>query len=279
MTEIFLDALIDTLKIIPFLYLVYLLIEYTEHSHADKLSAALRKLGPFGSIGGALLGSIPQCGFSAAASNLYTGRLISAGTLISVYIATSDEAIPMLISNPKFASALWTLIVIKIIIALIVGFIVDIVLKMLRKNDEQPDYEDICRDCHCDHHNIFTSALIHTVKISLFIFIVSLILGGAIELAGAEKISHFLMQGSIFQPFITALFGFIPNCASSVVITQLYIEGALSFGSCVAGLCTGAGVGLLILFRTNRRYKENFAIMGVMYAAAVISGLIINAVL
>ena len=279
MTEIFLDALIDTLKIIPFLYLVYLLIEYTEHSHADKLSAALRKLGPFGSIGGALLGSIPQCGFSAAASNLYTGRLISAGTLISVYIATSDEAIPMLISNPKFASALWKLIVIKIIIALIVGFIVDIVLKMLRKNDEQPDYEDICRDCHCDHHNIFTSALRHTVKISLFIFIVSLILGGAIELAGAEKISHFLMQGSIFQPFITALFGFIPNCASSVVITQLYIEGALSFGSCVAGLCTGAGVGLLILFRTNRKYKENFAIMGVMYAAAVISGLIINAVL
>ena len=184
----------------------------------------------------------------------------------------------MLISNPKFASALWKLIVIKIIIALIVGFIVDIVLKMLHKNDEQPDYEDICRDCHCDH-NIFTSALIHTVKISLFIFIVSLILGGAIELAGAEKISHFLMQGSIFQPFITALFGFIPNCASSVVITQLYIEGALSFGSCIAGLCTGAGVGLLILFRTNRRYKENFAIMGVMYAAAVISGLIINAVL
>lgn len=275
--DVFLDALIDTLKVMPFLYAVYLLIEYTEHRHADKLSAALRKMGPFGSIGGALLGCIPQCGFSAAASNLYAGKMISMGTLLAVFISTSDEAIPLLISEPDFAGSLWKLILIKIVIAVIVGSVVDIVIKLTRgKENSGPHFEEICRGCDCEHHHIAFSALIHTLQISLFIFIISLILGAAFEIAGTDAIEKIMLTDSVFQPFIAALFGFIPNCAASVIITELYIKGALSFGSCIAGLCTGAGVGLLILFRTNRHLKQNFAIMGILYVSAVIAGIVIN---
>lgn len=275
--DVLLDAFIDTLKIVPFLYAVYLLIEYAEHRHSDKLTSALRKMGPFGSLGGALLGCIPQCGFSAAASNLYAGRMISVGTLIAVFLSTSDEAIPMLISNPEHAGSLWKLILIKILIAVIAGFAVDMLIKLLPKNDDgNPHFEEICRDCDCEHHHIAYSALIHTGQISLFIFVISLILGAAFEFAGEDAISKIMMSDSMLQPFVTALFGFIPNCASSVIITELYIKGVISFGSCIAGLCTGAGVGLLVLFRTNRHYKQNFSIMGILYVVAVISGLIIN---
>jgi hypothetical protein len=272
-----LEALIDTLKVMPFLYAVYLLIEYTEHHHAEKLSAALRKMGPFGALGGALLGCIPQCGFSAAASNLYAGRLISQGTLIAVFLATSDEAIPMLISNPENAGSLWKLIAIKILIAVIAGFAADM-LAMLKpkKSDENPHFEEICRDCDCEHHHIAYSALIHTVQITLFILIVNLILGAAFEFAGADAISKIMMSGSPLQPFVAALFGFIPNCAASVIITELYIKGVITFGSCIAGLCTGAGLGLLVLFRANKHLKENLSIMAALYAVAVISGLVIN---
>lgn len=276
--EIILDALVDTLKIVPFLFLVYLLIEYTEHRHSEKLVSALQKLGPLGSLGGALLGSVPQCGFSAAASNLYAGRMISLGTLASVFISTSDEAIPMLIANPKSAGVIWKLILIKILIATLVGVIADALLKLKKhKSDVEPDFEELCEGCDCEHHHIAVSALIHTVQISLFIFAVSLLLGIAMHFIGTKAVSEFMLSGSFFQPFVTALFGFIPNCASSVVITELYLQGVISFGSCISGLCTGAGVGLLVLFRSNRHHmKQNFAIMGIMYAAAVISGIIIN---
>lgn len=276
--EIILDALVDTLKIVPFLFLVYLLIEYTEHRHSEKLVSALQKLGPLGSLGGALLGSVPQCGFSAAASNLYAGRMISLGTLVAVFISTSDEAIPMLIANPKSAGVIWKLILIKILIATLVGVIADALLKLKKhKSDVEPDFEELCEGCDCEHHHIAVSALIHTVQISLFIFAVSLLLGIAMHFIGTKAVSEFMLSGSFFQPFVTALFGFIPNCASSVVITELYLQGVISFGSCISGLCTGAGVGLLVLFRSNRHHmKQNFAIMGIMYAAAVISGIIIN---
>ncbi len=276
--EIILDALVDTLKIVPFLFLVYLLIEYTEHRHSEKLVSALQKLGPLGSLGGALLGSVPQCGFSAAASNLYAGRMISLGTLAAVFISTSDEAIPMLIANPKSAGVIWKLILIKILIATLVGVIADALLKLKKhKSDVEPDFEELCEGCDCEHHHIAVSALIHTVQISLFIFAVSLLLGIAMHFIGTKAVSEFMLSGSFFQPFVTALFGFIPNCASSVVITELYLQGVISFGSCISGLCTGAGVGLLVLFRSNRHHmKQNFAIMGIMYASAVISGIIIN---
>lgn len=276
LTDVLIDALIDSLKILPFLFGVYLLIEYIEHRSANKLGKALQKMGPFGAVGGSLLGAVPQCGFSVVASNLYSGRLISMGTLVAVYLSTSDEAIPMIIANPKFAGKLWALILIKAVIGIIAGLAVDIVIKLLGKKQNEEPFKEICEHCDCEHHGIIHSALHHTVSIILFIFAVNLILGCFMELAGEETVKSLLMTDSAIQPFIAGIIGFVPNCAASVVLTQLYIEGIVSFGSLIAGLCTGAGVGLLVLFRTNKHYKENFAIMGILYFFGVAAGLIIN---
>lgn len=271
------DAVVDTIKIFPFLYVVYLFIEYIEHAHSEKLSAALKKLGPFGPIGGALLGCIPQCGFSAASANLYAGRMISFGTLIAVFAATSDEAVPLMFSDPQSASGVWKLILVKLIIGAAAGMIADLVIKLLPHKEKQgPQFEELCRDCDCEHHHIAYSALIHAVKITLFILVVELVLGIAFAFAGAETVARTMLSGSPLQPFMTALFGFIPNCAASVIITRLYLDGALTFGSCISGLCTGAGAGLIVLFKANRNLKENFVIMASLYAAAVLSGLVID---
>ena len=269
-------SLIDSLKTLPFLFGVYLLIEYIEHRSADKLGGALRKMGPFGAIGGSVLGAVPQCGFSVVAANLFSGRLISMGTMIAVFISTSDEAIPMLIANPDSVGSLWKLIVFKILIAIGVGVLVDIIARALKINRNEEPFKEICSHCDCGHHGIFRSALHHTVEIILFIFIVNLLLGGVMEFAGEETVSKLLMTDSVFQPLIAALIGFIPNCAASVVLTQLYIEGVLSFGSIIAGLTTGAGVGLVVLFKTNKHIKQNLAIMGILYAAGAAAGLLID---
>ena len=266
MIDILLDALLDTLKTLPFLLGVYILIEYIEHRSSDKLVKGLRKLGPFGAIGGGLLGAVPQCGFSVAAANLFSGRLISVGTLVAVFLSTSDEAIPMLLSNPSSVGSLWKFIVIKTLIAIAAGIAVDAVLKFFKLEKQEEPFKEICAHCDCEHHSILRAALSHTVNI----------LGFAIEFAGEENIRRIMMTDSVFQPLITALFGFIPNCAASVVITQLYIDGIVSFGSAIAGLCTGAGVGLLVLFKTNKHMKQNFAVMGILYITAIVSGIIIN---
>lgn len=279
MLDILLDALIDTLKTLPFLFGVYLLIEYIEHRSSDKLSKGLRKLGPFGAIGGGLLGAVPQCGFSVAAANLYSGRLISTGTLIAVFLSTSDEAIPMIIANPSSVDSLWKFVITKTLIAIIAGILVDVIIKCFKLSKQEEPFKEICTHCDCEHHGIVRAAISHTVSITIFILIVNIVLGFAIEFAGEENLRRFMMTDSVLQPVITAIFGFIPNCAASVVITQLYIEGIVSFGSAVAGLSTGAGLGLLVLFKTNKHYKENFIIMGILYAVAVISGLIINLIM
>lgn len=270
------DATKDTLITLPFLFGVYLLIEYIEHKSSDKLGNALRKMGPFGSVGGAAIGAIPQCGFSVAASNLYAGRLISMGTLIAVYISTSDEAIPLMIKEPDFMPQMFKLILIKIGIAMAVGIFVDAAAKLfVRKKEEEP-FKELCADCDCEHHGILHSAIHHTVHIIIFIFAVNILLGCLMEFAGEQTVEKLMMTNSWIQPVIAALIGFIPNCAASAVLTNLYIGGVVSFGALVAGLCTGAGVGLMVLFRTNKNYKQNFAIMGIMYVAAVASGLIIQ---
>lgn len=279
MVDILLDALIDSVKTLPFLFGVYLLIEYIEHNSADKLGKGLRKMGPFGAIGGGILGAIPQCGFSVAAANLYSGRLISMGTLVAVFLSTSDEAIPVMISNPSSIGSLWKFIIIKTAIAIVFGIITDLIMKFFKLEKEEEPFKEICSHCDCEHHSIVHAALSHTASIIFFILIVNIILGFAIEYAGEENLRRFMMTDSLLQPLVTAIFGFIPNCAASVVITQLYIEGILSFGSAVAGLSTGAGLGLLVLFKTNKHYKQNFTIMGILYVSAVISGLVLNLIM
>lgn len=279
--DVLLDALKDTALMIPFLFGVYILIEYMEHASSDKIVKAFKKLGPFGPVGGAVIGTVPQCGVSAAAANLYTGRVISIGTIISVFLATSDEAIPMIIANPAKISVLWKLISVKIVIAVLVGITVDIIFKFLNRNkitDNNNHFHELCENCGCEEHSILYSALMHTVNITVFVFVITLLLNMAIVLVGEDNIARFMMSDSFFQPFISALVGFIPNCASSVIITQLYLEdGILSFGSAIAGLCTSAGLGLLVLFKTNKKHmKKNFLICGILYITAVLSGIIIN---
>ena len=274
--DVLLDAFKDTLITLPFLFGVYLLIEYIEHKSSDKLGNALRKMGPFGSAGGAVIGAIPQCGFSVAASNLYAGRLISMGTLIAVYISTSDEAIPLIIGEPKAVPMLWKLILIKVGIAMAAGMVVDLAIKLFGKKEKQEPFKELCADCDCEHHSILHSALHHTLHIIIFILIINLVLGFVMEFAGEQTVEKLMMTDSWVQPVIAAFIGFIPNCAASAVLTKLYIGGVVSFGALIAGLCTGAGVGLMVLFRTNKNHKQNFAIMGILYVVAVASGLMIQ---
>lgn len=277
--DVLAEALIDSLKMLPFLFGVYLLIEFLEHKSSGKMVRTLQKLGPFGAVGGALLGCVPQCGFSVAAANLYSGRMISAGTLIAVFISTSDEAVPIIFGNPQNAKTAIKLLAVKVAIAIVVGIICDLVLKALNKPVLEKPCEQLCEHCGCENHGILYSAAKHTVSIFLFILAISVVLGGLIEIIGQENLSKLLLTDSVFQPFLAALIGFIPNCAASVILTQLFIEGGLTFGSLVAGLSTGAGLGLVVLFKTNKHFKQNISIAAVLYIAGALSGMLINMLL
>lgn len=276
MPDIILDAVLDTLKALPFLLGAYLLIELLEHKSSEKLTGALSKMGPLGPLGGAALGLVPQCGFSVAAANFYAGRLITPGTLLAVFLATSDEALPIMLSRPQAMPSLIKLLGVKLVSAAFFGVLADFICKRVLKLKADAPFHDLCDDCDCEHEGIFKAALHHTAKVFGFLLLINLLLGYAIHFVGEDNISRLLLSGSVFQPLLAALIGFIPNCAASVILTELYLAGSLSFGSAVAGLCTGAGVGLAVLFKTNRHLKENFVLIGALYAAAVITGVVCN---
>lgn len=276
MFDIIFDAFIDSIKTLPFLLAAYLFIEYLEHKSSKKLISALQRMKGAGPIAGAALGCVPQCGFSVASANLYAGRLISAGTLIAVFISTSDEALPILISYPGFAAKLLPLVGLKILIALSGGFAVDLILRPVPSRKETAPFVDLCRNCNCEKNGVLLSALRHTLSIFIFIFVINIVLGLGVTYVGEDRIARFLLKGSLAQPFLSALIGLIPNCAASVILTQLYVAGGMTFGSLVSGLCTGAGLGIAVLFRTNKYMKENMLIIAALYMISVISGIIIN---
>lgn len=278
MWDAILDSLIDTVKLIPFLLITYIIMEFIEHKTSHKTKDAIKKSGHFGPLIGGILGVVPQCGFSAAASSLYSARIITLGTLIAVFLSTSDEMLPILISEAVDVRIILSILGIKLVIAVIVGFIIDLFFrKKFETSEDEPEIKDLCEHeyCHCEH-GIFKSALKHTINITLYIFIISLVLNIIIYFIGEDNLAHILNSTPIIGPIIASLVGLIPNCASSVIITQLYLSKVLNFATMIAGLLVNTGVGLLILFRTNKDLKENIKITVLLFAIGVIFGIIFD---
>ncbi|MDD3453498.1 MAG: putative manganese transporter [Bacilli bacterium] len=271
MIDIIQDTLIDSLKLLPFLFLAFIFMEYLEHKISNK--KYLEKTNKLGPLIGSLLGAFPQCGFGAAATNLYATRVITLGTLISVYLSTSDEMLPILLSEKVDIKIIIIILLFKIIIGMISGFIIDLIIR----KKEHEHIHDICENEHCDcEHGILKSSIKHTLNILFFITIISFILNFIMANYGEQALESMFFKNNIFSPFIASLIGLIPNCASSVVITQLYLNNALTFGSTIAGLLTGSGIALLILFKQNKDIKENIKILLIIYFIGAISGVIVN---
>lgn len=277
MLEILEETLIDSVKLIPFLFLAFLLMEFIEHKISNKNKKMISKSGKLGPLFGGILGAFPQCGFGAAATNLYAGRIITLGTLISIYLSTSDEMLPILLSEGTDIITIVKIIILKVIIGMIAGFIIDYILR--NKKQEKETVHEFCHDEHCDcEHSILKSSIKHTLSIYIFIFIISLILNILLYYVGEDTLAQIFMKDSLIGPFISSLVGLIPNCGSSVVITELYLNDAISFGSAMAGLLTGSGIALLILFKVNKNAKENINILITLYLIGSICGIIIDLV-
>ena len=275
MKEIILDTILDSLKLIPFLFVAFLIIELIEHKLTDKNRNILAKSKKIGPILGSLLGAVPQCGFSVMATNLYVTRIITLGTLISIYLSTSDEMLIVMLSENIDISLIIKIILIKIIFGIIYGLIIDKIVTN-KKTKEQENYE-ICNDEHCDcKHGIVLSSIKHTIHITLFIFIITLILNTIFNYVGEDYLSKIFLTNTIFGTFITSLIGLIPNCASSVILTELYINNSISIGALIGGLLTSSGTSLLVLFKNNKNIKENLKIVLLLYSLGVISGIIIE---
>lgn len=276
MFDVLTDTAIDAIKMLPFLFLACIAIEYIEHVAGDRFTAFLSKFGKAGSIAGAILGVIPQCGFSVACSNLYASRIISAGTLLAVFISTSDEAIPVLISSPESAGKILPLVLAKIALAIVCGMAVD--MSGIFKTTESEKEEVIEEHANCGEgeESLALSALKHTLSIFAFLVLVMLILNFAIFFIGEERLSGMLMTGSVIQPLLAAVIGLIPNCASSVIIAELYADGLLSFGSALAGLSSGSGLGLLMLFKADINRKEALKLALILFGVSAVSGTLIH---
>jgi hypothetical protein len=283
MIDIIKDTLIDGIKLLPFLFITYLIMEYIEHKTGNKAQNIVKKSGKFGPLFGGILGVFPQCGFSAAAANLYSARIISIGTLIAVFLSTSDEMLPILISESASVGLILQILAIKLVIGVVAGFAVDIITRFINKKKEDNVVENVSHLCeheHCDcEHGIFKSSLKHTLNIFLFIIIITFILNIGIHLIGEENISNFITRFPTVGILICALVGFIPNCASSVIITELYLTNLISMGAMISGLLVGSGIGMLVLFKSNKNIKENLKIAGILYLIGIISGFIINLVI
>ncbi|MBR2001700.1 MAG: arsenic efflux protein, partial [Firmicutes bacterium] len=267
----------DTLKLLPFLFLVFWAMEVMEHGFGHKSQALIEKAGKAGPFLGGLLGALPQCGFSVMVTNLYAGRVTTAGTLAAVYLSTSDEMLPILLSHKVATAEIIKILIVKAAIGIFAGFIID---QFLHPHVDPEHIHDICEEDHCDceHSSPLKSAIHHTFNIFIVIVVVTLILNGIIELVGMDGIRSFVTSAGIFAPVLACLVGLIPNCAASVILTELYIAGAISFGTALAGLLINSGVAWVVLFRVNRHLRENLQIAAILVAISIASGVFCNAV-
>ena len=279
MLDLLIDALFDCLKILPFLFAAYLFMEFLEQKTEDGAGELTRRAGKLGPFIGGLLGIIPQCGFSSAASNLFAGRVISFGTLLAVYLSTSDEMLPLFLSHGLPLSRILPILFLKAVVAMSAGFLADAILSLKRNRDESFRIEEPCEQehCHCEEDgNILKAAFVHTLKIISFVFVITLILNFLVETVGEETIASFLSDRLILGHLLAALVGLIPNCAASIVISELYLQSLISFGMAMSGLFVSAGVGLLVLFRVNHHRKENLQVVLTLYAVGAAAGILFD---
>lgn len=272
MLEVIQDTLLDTIKLLPFLFVAFLIIEFIEHKLSNKQENIISKSGKLGPIVGALLGAVPQCGFSVLATNLYVTRIISLGSLISIYLSTSDELIPLMISHNAPLTKVLSIVSIKVVIGIISGFLIDLFIRKTTKSDFV-----LCEDEDCDcNHSIIKSSLIHTLKIAFFILIITFLINILFHFVDLSFLESALKNNKILTPFIASLIGLIPNCASSVMISELYLNNLISLGTTLSGLLTGSGVAIMVLIRKNKNISENIFIIGLIYVIGVIWGLLFN---
>lgn len=283
--EVLLDTGIDALKLLPFLFVTYLIMEYIEHKTGNKTKNIIKKSGKWGPVFGAILGIFPQCGFSAAAANLYAGRVITLGTLIAIFLSTSDEMLPILISEAAPIDIILKILATKLVIGILAGVVIDFVGQAFKKKKEEQESEEtgeeighMCEHehCHCEKEGILKSAIKHTLNIFVFIILISLVMNIAIYFIGEENISNLILNMPVVGPLIAGIVGLIPNCASSVILTQLYLQNVISVGSMIGGLLVGSGIGILVLFRVNKNLKENVKIVALLYLIGVLSGIMID---
>ena len=272
------DALLDSAKILPFLFFAYLAMEYIEHKMGERSKRSIERAGALGPVFGSVLGVIPQCGFSTVASNLFAGRIITVGTLLAVYLSTSDEMLPIFISESVPVVTMVKILGVKCLIAMVAGFLIDAVSRLLlHGKKEEMMSGDLCEHehCHCEK-SLLRSSLVHTAKIILFIFLISAVLNILIAVVGEDSLKQLIGNRPITACFIAGLVGLIPNCAASVVITELFLEHMIGVGAMFSGLLVGAGVGLLVLFRVNEHWKENVKIVILLYGIGVGAGLFLE---
>lgn len=309
--DVLADSVIDTLKLIPFLFVTYLAMEALEHLASNKVREAVERAGTAGPAVGALLGALPQCGFSAMAATLFSGRVVTAGTLVAVILSTSDEMIPVFVAHQEPASRMLSIIAIKVVLGIVAGLLLDVALRLLhRAGDGHAHIHELCEreHCHCEeadelddgegqdgrgdhdehhehahhyghshsHHGawgIVRSACVHTIQVTAFIFLISLLFGLIIEGLGVDSIRSMLAYHPVRATFIAALVGLIPNCGASVAIAELFLDGTLATGPMLAGLLSSGGVGLLVLWRTNADARQNVYVTLLVYGVAVLAGL------
>ncbi|MBQ9848956.1 MAG: arsenic efflux protein [Clostridia bacterium] len=284
-----LHALEDSAKMLPFLVIAFFLLEFFEARIEEKSASFIKKAGKAGPISAALLGLIPQCGFSVVGSNFYAKRIITLGTLIAVYLSTSDEALLVIATSPEHIPNVLIIMGLKLVIAVIAGYAIDLILRKKPESEEchhTHHHDDSCEDEeligeeHCCSHTDWKAIIKCTAKrvASVFAFLLaaSFLFTLGVELIGEERLQEFMLTNSVFQPLLTALIGLIPNCAPSIILAQMYIEGTLSLGSVIAGLCTSAGAGLLVLFRVNRGFRSNLGIVALLYGISAVFGVLIS---